>query len=258
MNQRGDAIQNLILLLIFSPFILFASSLPLRLVASIIAGSGIGLIAFAFAVPLALLLMSLFVRMLFEIRIQLFQLRPSLTVGGKSLPPPISVGLVVYLCITMASAWLWWRSAFPPGALLVQGKLVEMRVAKVTQAPTHDGSESFYSQQIWLEHLRSESPAGTTFPLLAPRWIDEDTQLASLQKHSPLYNPRTVLQVWTVDAQYGPFYERRYSAGAFAALLWWLCTGVIIFLTVAYLNLLVKYPQQMRVWRDRLRHFLGK
>ena len=258
LSPRAEVITTLIILLIFSPFVLFASSLPLRIVASIIGGSQIGLTAFAFAVPLALFLMLFFVRMLSEIRNQCLELLPDLKARGKSSPPAIWLGAAIALCITLGSASLWWHIAFPPGALLRKGEQVEMRVIKVTQAPTHDGSESFYSQQLWLEHLNNESRAGGAFPLLAPRWIDEDAQLASLQKHSPLYDPGTVQQVWTVDGQNGPFYGRRYSARAFAALLWWLCAGVIIFLTVAYLNLQAKYPQQMQVWRDRLRYFLGK
>lgn len=253
LSPRGEVITTLIILLIFSPFVLFASSLPLRIVASIIGGSQIGLTAFAFAVPLALFLMLFFVRMLSEIRDQGLELLPDLKARGKSSPPAIWLGAAIALCITLGSASLWWHIAFPPGALLLKGEQVEMRVIKVTQAPTHDGSESFYSQQIWLEHVRNEYPAGGNFPLLAPSWIDEDRQLASLQKHSPLYNPGTVQLVWTVDGQNGPFYGRRYSAWAFAALLWWLCAGFVVVCTVAYLNLVAKFPDRMRLWQKRFR-----
>lgn len=262
MTDRSPPMVNIVVFLIISPVILFASSIPLRFVASIIAGSEIGLVAFAFAAPFTLILMVVFVLILFEIRIDFLNLLPALRSSAKPAPPPFLFGVAVATSIMVASTALWWYKAFPPGALLAQGKQIEMRVATVTQAATNDGSVTFYSQQVWLEHLQQEpnlvQPPVKSFPLFAPRWIDEDMEQAKLQKHSQSYAPGNTLKVWALDTLHGPFYERRFNAGSFGALLWWWCAALIIIFTVLYVNLLAKYPQQMELWQDRLKRGLSR
>ncbi|MFO1524726.1 MAG: hypothetical protein U1F16_01995 [Turneriella sp.] len=249
---------TIVILFVFAPIILYASTLPLRLVAAIV-GRQIGLGAFAFAAPVTLLLTFVFVRILFEIRDQLLHLFPVLSIGQTAQVPSLLLAVAISGCLMAAPTWFWWHDAFPPGTLLIQGKAVTMRIAQQTQAATGDGVVSFHSQQIWLEHITEESaaayPQGKRFALLAPESIDEDADPKKLQKFAPMYARGRQLNVWTIDPAQGPFFERRYSARAFAALLWWYSAALTVAGTVVYLRLAARYPRQKQAWQQRLERF---
>ncbi len=221
---------------------LLASSLCLRLTADIVGGTQIGLVGFVFVVPIALILMFVFVRMLVEMRRQCLVIFPSLEgLSKNSRPPSLWLALAISSAIVAASASFWWFRAFPPGALLVQGLPLELRIVEVTRQPVIEGGTRFYSQQVWIQHQREtdtkEAQTATRFPLLAPKWIDEDETLANLRSIAQRYSPGSLAQVWSIDPEHGPFFERRYSARSFAALLWWLCAGFVVMAFVVYCHI---------------------
>lgn len=232
--------------LIFAPILLYASSLVLRFAAEIIGQTHVGLVGFVFAAPIALLLIVTFFRLLGEIRRQCLIVFPLLQIATKPEPPAVWLGATISLCIILASMWLWWHQAFPPGSLLTRGVVTEMRVAKLTTRPIGENSLKFYSQQIWIEHVQSRqrSERRAQYPLLAPSSIGEDENPMTLINVAQNYPAGSAVRVWTEDLQNGPFFERRYNARAFAALIWWLCAGLVLFSFVVYLNLRFRFAQQ--------------
>ena len=238
-----DKKTEFIILLILAPILLWVTTFPLHICASIVSGSNIGLSAFIYASAATMLLMGVFVRSLNEIGQALRNLMPTFA-KIRFAPPSFTLALVVWIAIIVSATYGWYRTAFPPANLLFSGHLVTAHIVRHSVAATDADDGRFYSRQVWISPVKSGSDAaeGTkqAFPLLARQHVSEETDPAQIREDPMAHKIGSETSVWTVDSVNGPFYEARLNARGLAALIWYGCAAFVMLGFVTYYRLRLK------------------